>query len=329
MSEDRNDVEPGTDELERLRQENHRLRRERDLYRQEHKLLAGGATLVLFGPRLVASLKAWLRKTSRDNPLPVDETAELGAAIIRRMLGVGFVGLFFAAILPTWLLWNQNQLLDNQNQLFESQNGLFARQNLALLKQFRSESEDRDIARRAQLLDLIYSCGEQVRGDDEAWGCEPAAHPMARKEAVEAFIEVETRRDHQVNLTHARLEGINLAGVNLETAVFLNADLTRAYLNNTDLSDGFLVGANLTGAHLYSADVSTANLREARLNRADFTDADLREANLSKADLSGARLHGADLRGAQLVQEQIDSAEGDRNTRLPEGLDRPAHWRAE
>lgn len=49
--------------------------------------------------------------------------------------------------------------------------------------------------------------------------------------------------------------------------------------------------------------------------------------DLSRADLRGANLVGAHLEGAKhLTQEQINSAQGDALTKLPEGLERPARW---
>ena len=56
-------------------------------------------------------------------------------------------------------------------------------------------------------------------------------------------------------------------------------------------------------------------------------DAHLEGAILKGAQLKGARLHGAHLEGAMgLLQEQVDSAFGDEETVLPDGLERPAHW---
>jgi uncharacterized protein YjbI with pentapeptide repeats len=86
-------------------------------------------------------------------------------------------------------------------------------------------------------------------------------------------------------------------------------------------------GADFTGVGLAGADLTGANLRGARL-----LGADLHRADLSLADLTGADLRAADLRGANLAtslfltQSQLDSARGDRGTRLPPALTRPAHW---
>ena len=46
-----------------------------------------------------------------------------------------------------------------------------------------------------------------------------------------------------------------------------------------------------------------------------------------RAPTSGRDLQGANLWGARnLTQEQLDGANGDDRTMLPEGLTRPAHW---
>lgn len=86
-------------------------------------------------------------------------------------------------------------------------------------------------------------------------------------------------------------------------------------------------GADRIGADLRRADLRAASLRGALLVGADLRGADLRLADLIGADLRGARLAGADLRDSLfVVQSQLDAATGDRRTRLPRGLARPAHW---
>jgi uncharacterized protein YjbI with pentapeptide repeats len=88
-----------------------------------------------------------------------------------------------------------------------------------------------------------------------------------------------------------------------------------------------LRGADRIGADLRLADLRAASLRGALLVGADLRGADLRVADLLGADLRGAKLAGADLRDSLfVVQSQLDAATGDRRTRLPRGLVRPAHW---
>ena len=111
-------------EIEELRAERDALHRQLEFFRREHQLIGRVGALLFLGPSLVNSLRAWLATTSTANPLPIEKTATLAAAIVRRILSVGFIGLFFASILPAWLLWVQTEKLDLQNSLIKQQNVL-------------------------------------------------------------------------------------------------------------------------------------------------------------------------------------------------------------
>jgi hypothetical protein len=79
-------------------------------------------------------------------------------------------------------------------------------------------------------------------------------------------------------------------------------------------------GLSLQGANLERANLETANLAEAYLERANLSG-----ANLKQADLSGAFLQEMTEEG--LTQTQINEAVGNDATKLPDHLQRPAHWR--
>lgn len=89
---------------------------------------------------------------------------------------------------------------------------------------------------------------------------------------------------------------------------------------------------DLTGKDLLGKDLRCRDLRKALLLGACLIGADLRGADLEGADLRGADLRGADLSGASLagaifvVQAQVEAARGDRRTRLPASVSRPARW---
>jgi uncharacterized protein YjbI with pentapeptide repeats len=91
-------------------------------------------------------------------------------------------------------------------------------------------------------------------------------------------------------------------------------------------SRGDLHHAHLASAKLYNASLSRANLSGAVLSKANLSRADLSGAVLDGVDLSSARLYGVDLRATDLRQEQLDSAHGDRATKLPDRLQRPKTW---
>jgi len=89
------------------------------------------------------------------------------------------------------------------------------------------------------------------------------------------------------------------------------------------------VRADLMGAKLAGADLRGVDLRGAYLIGADLRGADLRGADLIGADLRGAKFHDADLSlSIFLTQFQINAAEGDARTRMPQFLATPGHWPA-
>ncbi|MGW7411542.1 pentapeptide repeat-containing protein [Streptomyces sp. NPDC054863] len=88
-----------------------------------------------------------------------------------------------------------------------------------------------------------------------------------------------------------------------------------------------LRGADLMGARRAGADLRGVNLRGAYVIAADLSGADLRGADVIGADFRDADVRGADVSAALfLTQTQVNAARGDAATKLPEGLDRPAHW---
>jgi uncharacterized protein YjbI with pentapeptide repeats len=151
----------------------------------------------------------------------------------------------------------------------------------------------------------------------------------------------------EADLSKANLSAANLLAANLSKANLSAANMTEAYLREASLRDVDLTDANLRGAYLLAADLTEANLSGANLSKANFsaahlsaahllaadlTDVNLRgayllAADLADANLSGANLLAADLRRAKnLTQEQINLAYGDEHTKLPDDLQRPAHW---
>jgi uncharacterized protein YjbI with pentapeptide repeats len=150
----------------------------------------------------------------------------------------------------------------------------------------------------------------------------PAARPVHDEiRASLASVEDLTRADARV------LRKLDVAEVRqgVNTLLLRTSELVRAEVKPVKKDRR---GADLIGANLRKADLSGANLRGAYLIGADLRGANLRKADLIGADLRDAALDGADLTGSLfLTQTQANAAKGDPATRLPEALDRPAHWR--
>ncbi len=142
-------------------------------------------------------------------------------------------------------------------------------------------------------------------------------------------------------LSAALAETDGLAAGSAQTLLTLDVDAHRAKVNTLLSRTGDLArgrgggaGADHRGAGLVGRDLRRTDLRGANLRGALLIGADLRGADLTRADLTGADLRAADLRGTDLSgslflhQSQVDAARGDRHTRLPARLTRPAHWSA-
>lgn len=149
----------------------------------------------------------------------------------------------------------------------------------------------------------------------------------------------------RANLSSSDLRFSILSGADLQWADLRGSKLHWAKLQSARLSAANLSGADLKGANLTGANLSGADLRGANLTAANLSGSIIRgtvhstefegswEADLSGADLSQANLSGANLVSAYgLTQAQLDSAMGDRLTKLPHsgrnaGLKRPEHWK--
>ncbi|AZB41709.1 pentapeptide repeat-containing protein [Bacillus sp. FJAT-42376] len=122
-----------------------------------------------------------------------------------------------------------------------------------------------------------------------------------------------------------------------ESIISLNVPAHRSIVNELLIRTSELVRKNTArkkhkkldyiGAKLKGANLKGASLRGALLIAADLRNADIRLADMIGADLRDADLSGADLRGSIfLTQVQVNSARGDGETKLPEGLNKPLHW---
>jgi hypothetical protein len=192
--------------------------------------------------------------------------------------------------------------------------------------------------------------------DDKRQGPEPVATD------IQAILTVIGRRrvkfdppGQDLDLRGTSLRGANLSGANLARAYLRRTNLSRANLfradlretrlSNADLREANLHGANLSSADLSGADLSGADLHGADLSGADASGANLSGANLSAVNLSGVSLYGAHLsladlslaylRGVDLsearglTREQIESADTDETTMLPDYLEEGGEGPAE
>jgi hypothetical protein len=158
----------------------------------------------------------------------------------------------------------------------------------------------------------------------------PLRPPPADIEAVLAVIrrrDAKSRKREQVNEWILDLTLTDLRMAFLHKAHLEGADLRKTHLEGANLREVHLEGAHLNRAYLEGANLLNAHLEGAILAGAHLEGTDLDGVYLDEANLTVTHLEGADLSKAKgLKQDQIDKAFGNAETKLPEGLTRPAHW---
>jgi len=344
-------------EVDELRAEVEQLREQR---RQAgHLALAGGrfaswiAARVFIGWDLTGTMRTWfdalhrwLEAKAPPDSIPVAETANLAAAIVRRWLRVGLWHVVLASggvVTAGILIWQgflirgqikeqkaqnalirsqleqqkvlnqeQSDLIRNQIELQKQQN---IEQNTLMRTQVDQQLTENLITRRPQLIRAIY---DNVCDDpNNLETCEPAEPPRIREDAIvllirteRSLIEIEqgeSLREDQ-NSRPVNLSNADLRGLNLRNADLSSVDLRKANLSFADLSGANLVGTNLTQANLTGANLGDG-LDAANLIRAKLYGANLRTANLNGTILIRTDLRSADLREADLRGALLQGAD--------------------
>lgn len=138
-------------------------------------------------------------------------------------------------------------------------------------------------------------------------------------------------RFDRVDLSGARLAGIDLTecsalAANFAGATLADATLTRAVLRRADLTGASLRRAKLPRADLAGVRAAGANLAEARLVNVRLDGADLRGANLRGVSLHQATLFDADLTDADLTDAVAGRTRYNAGTTFPAGFTPGREW---
>jgi len=180
----------------------------------------------------------------------------------------------------------------------------------------RSWREQDNLAEMAAVLSVMRQLHEMLVHLVEVARRSPDPAADAARTEIEALTaaDPETLLLADVDELHERV------GVLLSEA---SARVRRTWPSAQDRTRADLAGRRLAGDH------RGWSFRGALLIAADLSGADLREADLLGADLRDADVRGCDLSSVLfLTQPQANAAIGDPATTLPEGLSRPARWRA-
>ncbi len=161
--------------------------------------------------------------------------------------------------------------------------------------------------------------------------------PEPEAEAAIQILGVLWSQREALNFTESSLiQGrLDLSQLRLGSTQFISFNFNRASFVGSVLAGAVIKHSKFLKADFKAAILSCAQVEDTDFEEADFLCADFRRANLGNANVKGAkffqaRLHGASLKDVQgLVNEQIAHADGDANTILPDGVERPAHWSLE
>lgn len=149
------------------------------------------------------------------------------------------------------------------------------------------------------------------------------------EDAQPIYKELQSALEDTEHLTHLSPKSILELDVQAHRVVvndllLRTSDLVRAKVSP---KRNIKKGRDFFGAKLKGADLRGVNLRGALLIAADLRESDMRLTDLIGADFRDADIRGANLTGSLfLTQAQVNSAKGDRTTKLPPGLRFPDHW---
>jgi len=247
------------------------------------------------GPELSKSLENWMEaRESGDTDNSISSTANLLAAVLRRVMRVSFVFIFFASVPIILIIW-QNIIMERQNQSLisqiEAQRTASSNQQVTgYLRQLLSGDETDVLAAEGFLVsDLvnrnlaIERLAALMNSGNSKVQC-PALSALSR--IVESSTNLTLRDvlsgdgDEDVIISDLRCLNTDFSGVDFGAITFLDS--------------GF-PGSSFTFSDLTEVEFQTSNLRHSDFT-SDFTDARLCEDNtlcvrfLEDTDLSHSKL---------------------------------------
>ena len=147
---------------------------------------------------------------------------------------------------------------------------------------------------------------------------------LKRKRRLDEKAILDAYNNGRRNFAQEELSNLNLSKAKLLGVNFFQCKLTGTNLQGADLSNADLGRANLSQAILKNTNLNNAYLGYADLEESDLRGANLIGANLRYAHLKNANLCGANLSYAQVNPEQIALAKTNWLTVMPNG--KRASW---
>lgn len=289
-----------------------------------------------FGLLLGSGLKSSMQQLYQELPNKVQKKtlANVTTEFIWRFTRIGLFGILIALI-PTVLLWQQNQKIDEQTKLFEKQNQKIDNQiqleesnrRGALIVMMSNimdkvdeelkerERQDSSRALSNQLIARIAALSYSFRPYRFLQDSNLIEEPISPERGqlllalVNSDLEPLSYRNiyRESSFESSYLKNANLEYANLDYANLRNANLRNANLKNANLKNADLYSANLIGAKLRNADLYNASLISTNLSGADLTSASFRYATLNRANLTHASLSSADFSSSSMISAKMQN----------------------
>lgn len=298
----------------------------------------------LLGP----GLKSSMQQLYKELPANVkrDTLADVTTQVIWRFTRIGLLAVFMALI-PTVLLWQQNEKIDEQTKLFE-------KQNEKIDNQIQLEESNRRGALIVMMSNIMDKVDEEIRKAEERGDSSRTLSPQLigrigalshsfrpyrfwqdstltkipfspeRGQLLSALVQSRLNSNtykaiyEEATFESAFLEKANLKNKNLINTILSRADLSYSFLvgtefTDTDLSYANFTSANVAAASLHSVRAEFSNFSKTILVNTDFSSSKLNNTNfinarLSKTNLSYASLINADFRYAFLDENNFKGA---------------------
>lgn len=264
---------------------------------------------LIAGKNLKKSIYNSINEFNEQHKISIDTTSNLIASLIRRITRIGVIGLL-VAILPTTLMFYQNNLLKIQNSKIETQTHLAEASRRStqmfimgeVLSDVNSELKNNSSSR------LSNTLAGRIIGLSRAM--KPYRYMIGDK-LIDEPISPE-RGQLLISLCKSKISSSFFVDEILQESDFTKSELMDAKLRGAILRDVNLNDANLSRSDLMNVDLQNASLKNTNLSHVDMADINLINANLEGANLTGAFLIRAQLKGANLTRVVLDSVKVDR-----------------
>ncbi len=318
------DQDANQQEIAALRREVRALRRYRKMIRAQGKILStlgGISTLVFLGPELSVAISNWLKSKKRDHDgIPLEHTANLIAALVRRVIRVGLIVITLALVPTALLLW-QNLIMRDQysalnRQIEEQRKQTEIQQITSYFPMLLSGDRTQFLAAvsyfssSASITKEAISRLSRMLLESEGKGACSALEALARLSPSRSLDDGMLVRDVTTTLMpliefqKVPLGGIEIRELECEGLRLRRTGISQLSLRRSNLRNSEFLYVDLSGTSFENSDLRGAQFldgvqwsSEEAGRSADFTDADLRYS-FFRDEVSSIVLNGADLSGA-------------------------------